>query len=57
MVIDYRNHTDMKMERFVHLVEINPNDWYCWAKYPDGYIHPVPEDVFFRDFGTNKKSS
>lgn len=41
----------------VHLVEINPNDWYCWAKYPDGYIHPVPEDVFFRDFEPLKRAA
>ncbi|MBW3496846.1 hypothetical protein [Bacillus sp. FDAARGOS_1420] len=34
----------------VHLVEINPNDWYSWARYPDGYIYPVSEDIFFRDF-------
>ncbi|PGY17742.1 hypothetical protein [Bacillus cereus] len=41
----------------VHVVEVNPNDWYCWAKYPDGDVKLVSEDIFFRDFEPLKKAA
>ncbi|HFJ9371886.1 hypothetical protein CN445_19115 [Bacillus cereus] len=50
MVIDPPEPYRHKDGTIVHLVEINQNDWYCWAKYPDGNIKPVSEDIFFRDF-------
>lgn len=55
MVIDPPEPYRYKDGTIVHLVKINLNDWYYQAEYPDGYIKPLSEDVFFRGFESIKK--
>lgn len=57
MIIDPAEPYKHKDGTVVYLMEVNRKDGYCWAKYPDGYIHPVSEEIFFRDFEPYKKAA